>query len=296
MSIQVLPPTEPHGQFADVSADRRAPSVGGRNARVQTLLVLVMLPGLVLTAVFAALWWAGFPVERPVVMSVGVLLTAAALNFVGEALRPGSTQVRWSPRPGLVVMPPSRVTSLGAGLWFGAIGVAFLGRDWLTESIVAGIMGAAIAGVALALVGGWLARRRARAPRAMQTALLEYADRHGGCFPKGEASPEASLGLLHRENPELVTANVLRGRAGPEAGEPLTPQSSGWHYAEGLRRFDDSRLALAWEKAAPSCSDALLFGKGRFVVSVGGVAEYVLAERWETFLAEQERLRAAIRR
>ncbi len=37
----------------------------------------------------------------------------------------------------------------------------------------------------------------------------EYAERHDGWFPKGEASPEASLSLLHRENPTLVTADVL---------------------------------------------------------------------------------------
>ena len=72
--------------------------------------------------------------------------------------------------------------------------------------------------VALAAVG--FAYYRHRYPhgwshccdKQLMMALLEYADRHDGWFPKGEATPQASLSLLHRENPELVTANLLRGK------------------------------------------------------------------------------------
>src|SRR5262245_27795913 len=78
--------------------------------------------------------------------------------------------------------------------------------------------------------------------KQLMMALLMYADQHGGWFPKGEATPEASLSLLHREDPGLVTANLLRGKTVPEAavqarlgaGELLTPETCGWHYVEGL--------------------------------------------------------------
>src|SRR5262245_52092311 len=135
-------------------------------------------------------------------------------------------------------------------------------------------------------------------------ALLEYADRHGGWFPKGEASPEASLSLLHRENPELVTANLLRGKTVPEAavrarletGQLLTPETCGWHYVEGLRKDDDPRLALFWDKAGLGHNGERLSGGGHFVCFVGTGIEYVPGERWEAFLAEQEQLRAALKR
>ena len=78
-------------------------------------------------------------------------------------------------------------------------------------------------------------------------SLLAYADEHGGWFPKGETSPEASLSLLYRRDPDI--AYTLRGKTIPvdvvrerlERGELLTPETCGWHYVEGLRLGDDSR-------------------------------------------------------
>ena len=81
-------------------------------------------------------------------------------------------------------------------------------------------------------------------------ALHEYAIGHGGAFPAGEATPEASLSLLYREKIDggpLADANLLRGKTVPESvvkeilerGELLTPDTCGWHYVEGLRIDDD---------------------------------------------------------
>jgi hypothetical protein len=270
---------------------------------MQTVLILVMLVALFVGAVSVALGWsAGLQVERVALASAGVVALATSLLSIGEALRPSWAGCRWG--PGARFGPPNRLVSLGVGLWFGAGGVIFLGYGWLTEYIVPGILGAFPAGFVLCLVGGWYARRQAEAALAIQRALLEYADRHDGWFPRGEASPEASLSLLHREDPERVTANVLRGRTAPEAavraqleaGELLTPQTCGWHYSEGLRRFDDPGLALFWDKAGRGYADALLSEGGHLVLFIGGTVEYVPGDRWEEFLAEQERLRAAVQR
>jgi hypothetical protein len=135
-------------------------------------------------------------------------------------------------------------------------------------------------------------------------ALMAHADRHGGWFPRGEASPEASLSLLHRDDPELAHANLLRGKTVPEAavrarleaGQLLTPETCGWHYVEGLRLGDDPRLALFWDKAGLGHNGERLSGGGHFVGFVGGSIEYVPGDGWAGFLAEQEQLRAAIHR
>jgi hypothetical protein len=262
-----------------------------------------------------ALGWGGFPLEdiglsrttleSITLVSMGLAAMATSLLLLGEALRPNWAGGRWNPRrPGFVVSPPNRLISLGAGIWFGAGGVAFLGAGWLTEHIVPAILGAFAVGFVLVMVGSTYARRRGEAARAIRLALLDYADRHDKWFPKGESSPEASLSLLHRENPALVTANVLRGKTVPEAavrarleaGELLTPETCGWHYAEGLRRTDDPGLALFWDKAGPSRTDALVSLGGHFVFFLGGIIEYVPADRWQKFLIEQERLRAAVKR
>jgi hypothetical protein len=169
-------------------------------------------------------------------------------------------------------------------------------------------VGAAV-GAALATAG--FAYHHSRYPhgwshccdKQLMMALLDYADRHDGWFPKGESSPEAALGLLHRENPELVTANLLRGKTVPEAavrtrleaGERLTPETCGWHYVAGLRRDDDRRLALFWDKAGLGHNGERLPEGGHFVCRIGGI-EYIAGDQWEAFLAEQERLRAAVKR
>ena len=83
--------------------------------------------------------------------------------------------------------------------------------------------------------------------------LAEYAASHGGAFPAGQSSPEASLSLLYT-NVDGVTAELLRGKTVPEPlvrqilshGGLLEPDSCGWHYVEGLKTDDDPRLAIFW--------------------------------------------------
>jgi hypothetical protein len=277
-------------------------SVRPRRTVMRAVLILVMIVALCAVPVFVAILWMQIPVERLALVSTGVAATAMALLSLGVALRPSWAGGRWALRQRKVVCPPNRLISLAAGLWFGAGGVAFLGYGWLTEHIIPVILGGFAAGFVLFMLGRRYARRQGEAARAIHLALLEYSDRHDGWFPRGKGSPEASLSLLYQENPKVVTANVLRGRTTPEAavrerleaGELLTPETCGWQYAEGLRRFDDSELALFWDKAGLGLVDALISLGGHIVYFIDGSIEYVAADRWNEFLAEQVRRRAAV--
>jgi hypothetical protein len=140
--------------------------------------------------------------------------------------------------------------------------------------------------------------------KQLMMALLNYADRHGGWYPKGEASPEASLSLLHRDAAESVSAELLRGKTVPvadvrarlEAGELLTPDTCGWHYVEGLRKDDDPRLALFWDKAGLGHNGERLANAGHYVHFLDWSTTHVPDSRWKEFLAEQEELRAKLER
>jgi hypothetical protein len=165
--------------------------------------------------------------------------------------------------------------------------------------------------VVTAIAAAWSNYLRHRYPygwshccdKQLMNALLQYADRHGGWFPKGEATPEASLSLLHRDDPVSADANLLRGKTVPEpvvaarltASELLTPETCGWHYVEGLRKDDDHRLALFWDKVGLGHNGERLSDGGHWVCLVGGSIDYVSGDRWESFLAEQEQLRAKVK-
>jgi hypothetical protein len=276
------------------------------NPVVQGIVGLVMIGAMFVMLLSVGLGFAGLPVEPLAIVtcvSMGVVATATSVLQIGAALNTNWAGGRWHPRPGNWVLPPNRLMSLGIGLWFGTFGMIFLGYGWLTEHILPGILVALPASVVLVLVGYQFARRRGDAAHAIQVALMAFADRHDGWFPKGETSSEASLSLLHWETP-LVTANVLRGRTAPEAavrarleaGELLTPETCGWHYVEGLRKDDDPQLALFWDKAGPGNTDTLISGGCHFVIFLGGSAEYIPGNEWEAFLDQQSRLRAAVGR
>jgi hypothetical protein len=89
-------------------------------------------------------------------------------------------------------------------------------------------------------------------------SLRDYADRHNGWYPKGEATPEASLSLLYRDDSGL--GMTLCGKTVPDSvvlpilqrGELLSPETCGWHYVEGLHWKDDPKLALFWDKIGAS--------------------------------------------
>ena len=134
--------------------------------------------------------------------------------------------------------------------------------------------------------------------KALYTALLQYADSHDGWFPRGEATPEASLSLLYQQEPGLL--ETLRGKTIPEpvvrsrleGGELLTPETCGWHYVDGLRIDDDPRLALFWDKEGLGHNGEQLPEGGHYVCFRSGI-EYIRGANWQAFLAEQEKLLAA---
>jgi hypothetical protein len=126
--------------------------------------------------------------------------------------------------------------------------------------------------------------------------LARYAADHDGWFPRGEATPEASLSLLYRQDP--ANAYNLRGKSVPESvvlqrlarGDLLTPETCGWHYVEGLRVDDDPRLALFWDKAGLDHFSARLSNGGHWLIKVDGDIAYIPESDWTAFLQEQEHL------
>ena len=130
----------------------------------------------------------------------------------------------------------------------------------------------------------------------MMFALARYADDHGGRYPAGEATPEASLSLLYRG--EYMGAYTLSGMTVPpekteailKAGRLLGPDSCGWHYVEGLTKADDPRLGLLWCKEPLGHNGGRTRYGGRQILRVDGSPEWVSGSQWPDFLAEQERL------
>jgi hypothetical protein len=133
-------------------------------------------------------------------------------------------------------------------------------------------------------------------------SLQDYAEQHDGWFPKGEATPQASLSLLYRLNQALV--NTLCGKTVPESvvrpilesGNLLSPETCGWSYVEGLRKDDDSRLAIFWDRVGLGHFGERLSDGGHWVGFVNGFIEYVPGDQWEQFQAEQARMRAGLKR
>ena len=132
--------------------------------------------------------------------------------------------------------------------------------------------------------------------KGLMLSLYQYAEDHGGAYPAGEATPEASLSLLY---PKYADANLLRGKIVPEdvvqavldRGERLGPDTCGWHYVEGLRRDDDPRLAIVWDKVGLGHNGERNSDGGRTVQFVH-FHEYIPGAKWAEFVREQERLLA----
>jgi hypothetical protein len=139
--------------------------------------------------------------------------------------------------------------------------------------------------------------------KQLMMALHSYADDHDGWFPRGEATPEASLSLLYRHNEETGYPYLLRGKTVPlettrgilESGGLLGPDTCGWHYVEGLRIDDDGNLALFWDKAGLGHNGERLHG-GRYVCRLNSDIDFIRTEDWDAFLAEQDLLRSKLKR
>lgn len=135
--------------------------------------------------------------------------------------------------------------------------------------------------------------------KGLYLALRNYSDVHGGAFPAGEATPEASLSLLYRQ--DLADANLLRGKSVPEStvqeildrGELLGPESCGWHYVEGLHQNDDGRIAIFWDKEGLDHNGRKLSGGGHIVWFLNSDHPHITDNEWAKFLAEQELLHKA---
>jgi hypothetical protein len=136
--------------------------------------------------------------------------------------------------------------------------------------------------------------------KGLAIALHQYADEHGGWFPRGEETPEASFSLLYKQTPELGPA--LGGKAIPAAtslallenGQPLTAETCSWHYVEGLRSDDPPQLALFWDETGLGHNGEELRNKGHFVGRVDCSIEFIPDLQWDEFLAEQETLRRSL--
>jgi hypothetical protein len=133
----------------------------------------------------------------------------------------------------------------------------------------------------------------------LKFALDAYADEHGGIYPAGQATPEASLSLLYPKYTE--DAELLRGKTVPfekvkevlANGKLLDEDSCGWHYVEGLTKSDDRRLAIFWDKIGLGHNGQRIRGGGHSVVFLDGTPRVVSAEEWPQFLDEQTKLLAS---
>lgn len=133
--------------------------------------------------------------------------------------------------------------------------------------------------------------------KGLWALLSNYADAHGGAFPAGETTPEASLSLLY---PKYADANVLRGKTVPLSNAEaalksrgrLDQSTCGWHYVEGLTIRDDPGIALFWDKIGLGHNGQRISDGGHSVVFIGGDCQHIPGDRWQTFLHEQEKLLA----
>jgi len=132
--------------------------------------------------------------------------------------------------------------------------------------------------------------------KSMFLALELYAQEHGGIFPAGQASPEASLSLLHSEG--LLDADILRGKTVKEervreafaAASPLGPETCGWQYVEGLSQADDARIAILWSKGELGHYGEHFLHPAREVLLLGGGTKWITHPKWDGFQQEQEQL------
>lgn len=134
---------------------------------------------------------------------------------------------------------------------------------------------------------------------ALAGGLENYAEEHGGKYPAGQASPEASLSLLLKDE-YGVDANILRGKTVPletveralKKDGVLGPESCGWHYVEGLTEADDPNLAIVWDKVGLGHNGERHKGGVHEVIQVGGSRTFVRGADWEEFLDKQQQLMA----
>jgi hypothetical protein len=140
-----------------------------------------------------------------------------------------------------------------------------------------------------------------RCDKGLYFVLRDYAEKHNGNYPSGEATPEASLSLIHslddsgfenayllhrRDVPEEVVRQILKSE------QLLDPQTCGYNYVEGLRLDSKPQLALFWDKEGLSEIGMRLSGGGHIVTFVDGGSRQIPESEWNSFVEEQQKLLA----
>ena len=133
-------------------------------------------------------------------------------------------------------------------------------------------------------------------------SLITYADANGGRFPSGGSTPEASLSLLY---PTYLDASVLRGKTVPEdvaaqllkSGQPLTADTCGWQYVDGLTlpKSGSRRIAIFWDKVGLGHNGERLPHGGHSVTFMDGRGQVICEADWPRFIAEQQKAWDVIR-
>ena len=123
--------------------------------------------------------------------------------------------------------------------------------------------------------------------KVLAIALINYADGNQGQFPSGGVTPEASLSRLY---PTYLSAGDLRGKTFSEetarklldAGKPLTPETCGWHYVDGLKydKANASRIALFWDKIGLGHNSERLPAGGHSVGFMDGHTSVISQADW----------------
>jgi hypothetical protein len=130
--------------------------------------------------------------------------------------------------------------------------------------------------------------------------LRQYAEDHGNWLPHGEATPEASLSLLYKD--DSVTALwTLGGKNIPhetveatlKRDGKLSPATCGWHYVEGLRETDNPEIAVAWDKVIGlGHNGQRVRGMMHEVILLDSSHPNIRKEAWPEFIANQKQLLA----
>jgi hypothetical protein len=165
------------------------------------------------------------------------------------------------------------------------------------------VLGAACVYLVIALLGwAWWSYRYPfgwshSCSKILGSSLRLYAGDHDGWLPHGQATPEASLSLLVKEDPSSQA--LLRGKhlqqsvvdAALQRDGVLGPESCGWHYIEGLHEDDDPQIASVWDKVTG------LWHNGdrrdyimHEVLLLNGSMQFISRQKWPEFVAEQKKL------
>lgn len=135
-------------------------------------------------------------------------------------------------------------------------------------------------------------------------ALFEYAEKHGGAFPSGEATPELdkSGALAGSVRPGVRLLTPPQGCAHGRCAATATARPvAGREYVRlelrrRLAQDSNGKLALFWDKEGLGHNGERLSGGGHIVTFVYGNRDHIPAAEWDAFLAEQQKLLATEKR